>query len=69
MLKITVRRNVKDAICLTNQNITVHFIIAKCKQYPPLCRYRFKARTVSGIGFDCRSLPRLQFWAAMFGRG
>ena len=32
-----IRRNVKDAICLNNENITViNFIFAKCKQYPPL---------------------------------
>ena len=31
------RRNVKDAIYLNNENITViNFIFAKCKQYPPL---------------------------------
>ena len=36
-----IRRNVKDAICLNNENITViNFIFAKCKQlYSPLCRY------------------------------
>ena len=35
-----IRRNVKDAISLNNENITViNSIFAKCKQHPPLCRY------------------------------
>ena len=34
-LQQRMRHNIKDAIYLNNQNITIDFIFEKCKQYPP----------------------------------
>ena len=46
----------------------INFIFAKCKQYPPYYAV-IDLKLLSGNGSDDGSLPRLQFWFAMFGRG